>query len=687
MIGNARAAVGTFALGQLALTLCAVILAAGQLAAQGPAPTPVKPDDRASAYYNFAMGHLYGELAGAYGNRGEYVNRAIDFYRQAMKIDPEASYIGEELAELYVQSGQFERATQQARDLIKLNPENAAAHKILARIYARQIGDPEQNQGKIDQAMLKSAMEEYKKIAEINPKDVESLSMLARLYRVSRDEANAEKTYRAILAADPNDDDALTGLAAVYADRGDLTSAIGMLKMAVDKNPDPRTVTTLAEFYEQDKQYANAADTWQMALPMTNDNLQVRRHLAINLLAANRLDPALKAFQDLAAEDPKNLELQMQLVEILIRKQDFAAAHTAINKAKVISNTPDVRFAEAGLLDTEGRPAEGVAIIQGLLADTRKVQYSDQERGQRIQFLETMGRMQRNSGKTADAVASFRQISELNTAAAPRVEVEVIETMVAGRDYKGAKQAADAALRRFQGDRLVMMEHAALMGQLGQYDAAISELKALPDASKDRDVLVQIAQIQEKAKKFVEERKTFDAIESLSTSDQERQALDFMRGAMYEHEKNFEAAEREFRKILARDPNSPGALNYLGYMFADRNIRLDEAQQMITKALELDPGNGAYLDSLGWVHFRMNKLDLAADELRQAVIKSGNDATVHDHLAEVYAKQGKIKEAIQQWEASVAQFKSAVPSEQDPEELAKVVKKLETAKVKVAEKK
>src|SRR5258708_3610157 len=64
--------------------------------------TPAKPDDHASAYYNFAMAHLYGELASAYGNRGEYVNKAIDFYKQAMKLDPAASAIGEELAELYV---------------------------------------------------------------------------------------------------------------------------------------------------------------------------------------------------------------------------------------------------------------------------------------------------------------------------------------------------------------------------------------------------------------------------------------------------------------------------------------------------------------------------------------------------------------------------------------------------------
>jgi predicted Zn-dependent protease len=107
---------------------------------------------------------------------------------------------------------------------------------------------------------------------------------------------------------------------------------------------------------------------------------------------------------------------------------------------------------------------------------------------------------------------------------------------------------------------------------------------------------------------------------------------------------------------------------------------------MISKALEIDPGNGAYLDSLGWVHFRLNRLDQAAEELRQALDKTGKDPTVHDHLAEVYFKQGKIREAIQQWEASVSEWKTNSPTDQDPVELAKVTKKLEGAKVRVTEK-
>src|SRR5579863_2643619 len=125
-------------------------------------PPAGQPDDRSAAYYDFAMAHLYGELAGAYGNRGEYVNKAIDMYRAAMKADPSSTYIAQELTEFYVQTGQMDKALQEADNLLKANPSNNDARKILARIYSRQIGDPDQ--GRVDQTMLKNAIEQYQKI-------------------------------------------------------------------------------------------------------------------------------------------------------------------------------------------------------------------------------------------------------------------------------------------------------------------------------------------------------------------------------------------------------------------------------------------------------------------------------------------------------------------------------------------
>jgi Flp pilus assembly protein TadD len=158
-----------------------------------------------------------------------------------------------------------------------------------------------------------------------------------------------------------------------------------------------------------------------------------------------------------------------------------------------------------------------------------------------------------------------------------------------------------------------------------------------------------------------------------------------MRGAMLERTKKYDEAEAAFRKVIELDAKNAGALNYLGYMLADRNVRLDEARDLVEKALALDPRNGAYLDSMGWVCFRQSKLEQAEQLLVEALDRMGTDPTVHDHLGDVYSKLGKTKEAIAQWQASVKAFEAALPGDDnDPDELAKVSKKLESARVRLA---
>src|SRR5262249_7788416 len=147
--------------------------------------------------------------------------------------------------------------------------------------------------------------------------------------------------------------------------------------------------------------------------------------------------------------------------------------------------------------------------------------------------------------------------------------------------------------------------------------------------------------------------KALDEAAALSKTPEESASVQFARGAMYERMKNYPAAEAEFRKVISTQPDNAGALNYLGYMLADRNEKLDEAHKLISRAVELDPMNGAFLDSLGWVYFRQNNLDQAEASLRKAIERLSTDPTVHDHLGDVYLKQGKVREAIVQWQASI----------------------------------
>src|SRR5688572_2999907 len=180
--------------------------------AQTPPPSPATPKkvDKAAAYYHFSLGHLYAELAAAYGSKGDYLSKAIENYRLAMKADPGASFLAEQLSDLYVQAGRLREAVSDSEDALKQNPSDVNARRILGRIYTRMVGDS--RQGKINQEMLRKAIEQYQKIAEQEPSDIESMLTLARLQKVAQNSLESEKVYKKILDTEPENEDALTGL-------------------------------------------------------------------------------------------------------------------------------------------------------------------------------------------------------------------------------------------------------------------------------------------------------------------------------------------------------------------------------------------------------------------------------------------------------------------------------------------
>jgi tetratricopeptide (TPR) repeat protein len=119
-------------------------------------------------------------------------------------------------------------------------------------------------------------------------------------------------------------------------------------------------------------------------------------------------------------------------------------------------------------------------------------------------------------------------------------------------------------------------------------------------------------------------------------------------------------------------------------MLADRGVKLDEALTLIKKALELDPSNGAYLDSLGWAYYRLGKYDLAEENLTKASQRIQTDPTVQDHLGDLYLKTGRLKLAAAHWERALAEWNRTVSAEVEQDNMASVQKKLESAKVKLA---
>ena len=667
-----------------------MLVAAGSLSLWGQnSPSPASRNvDRATSYYYYSLGHLYAEMAGAYGGRGnDYINQAIQNYKSAIKADPQTALLSEELSELYIATGRLREAQTDAEDALKQNPNDVGAHRMLARIFMRQIGDSQRN--RIDETMLKRTIAEFTKITELDAKDSDAWLMLGRLHKVAQNSVESEKAYKNALDLDPENEDALNGLALVYADLGNSRGAADLLKKAAEKHPSARSLQTLASAYEQMREFGLAAEALRRALDTEPPNAdELRGALAQDLLFADRFDEARQIYEDTVAKAPGDAQSWLRLSQVHLRQRNFAKAREASDKARAIEpNNIEIRYSEVNILRAEGRTVDAIQSLKEILTSTAKRSYNQGERASRVVLLERLSGMQREADQTADAVATLRQMSELDPESASRASAEIIETYRTGKELQKAEQEATAAEKKWPNDRILKLTRADLLAETGKVNEAASDVRKLMDGKDDRDLYLKLADVYSKGKKFDDMAKALTEAEKLSESQGEKEGVWFMRGAMFEKMKNIDAAEAEFKKVLATSPDNAGALNYLGYMLADRNVRLPEALGYINKALEQDPFNGAYLDSLGWVYFRMGRFSEAETQLRVAVERIPRDPTMHDHYAEVLARLSKTREAVAQWEISLKEWQTSSPAEMDSAEMAMVKSKLDNARVRLAREK
>jgi len=276
-------------------------------------------------------------------------------------------------------------------------------------------------------------------------------------------------------------------------------------------------------------------------------------------------------------------------------------------------------------------------------------------------------------------------MTSLGDDATSRAYQQMIETYRDNRQWKEATEVAQEAAKKLPNDRGLRMVLASQEADMGQPDKAIAEVKSLlTGKSEDREVYVALAQMYSRLRRWKDAEDAIASALKVSNKQEEKDYVNFVAGSIYERQKKYEQAEELFRQVIANDPKNATALNYLGYMMADRGVRLEEALNYIKRAISLDPQNGAYLDSLGWAYFKLGKYDLAEENLRKAVEKSNDDPTIHDHLADVYQKTGRLKMAIAHWERALDGWNKTVAAEVEPADVAKVQKKLEAAKVKLA---
>ena len=203
-------------------------------------------------------------------------------------------------------------------------------------------------------------------------------------------------------------------------------------------------------------------------------------------------------------------------------------------------------------------------------------------------------------------------------------------------------------------------------------EAAVEVLSQLAKVYPDLpDVHLSLADTLRQLERFEEATPAYDhAIELIGEPERRHWPIYFSRGITLERTDRWDEAERDFRFALELEPDQPQVLNYLGYSLVELKTNLDEALDMIERAVEGRPNDGYITDSLGWVLYRLGRYDEAVVHMERAAELMPVDPIINDHLGDVYWAVGRQLEAQFQW-------RRALSFDPEPQEADRIRRKLE----------
>src|SRR5882762_1376396 len=650
--------------------------------------TAASPSDsaRADAYYNFTMGHIYEQQYEATSS-ADYATKAIEAYKKAYALDPKSQVIGERLAEMYWKAQRIHDAVTEAQGILKRDPDNVQSRRLLGRIYLRSRGDVSAGNGQPE--TVNRAIEQYREINRLDPSDTESALWLARLYRLKNEHDKAEQVLRGILKTDPENDPAVEQLTQLLMDQGKSPEAVTLLEGTTAHSPSPVLLDLLGDAYTQAHELAKAEEAYRKAVELDPSELSHQRGLGQTLLAEEKYSEALKVYQKLSDVIPDDSDVYLRIAQIYRELHQLDKAEENLVKARQYApGSLEVMYNEAMIYESQGRFDDAIRVLSDAVTGVKAQSKVLPSRRRSLAILyQQLGMLYRDTQNFQAAIYTFQELGRLGDEEDRRSRLLIMDTYRQARDLPKAMQAGKEALAKYPDDSSIRNSLAMMLGEAQQPDEAIKLLQVgLKGTAVNRETYLSYAQIYERSHRFTEAEAAARKAEALAVQPADNELAWLILGAIFERQKQYDKAEEEFKKVIDVNPKNSMVLNYYGYMLADRGIRLDEARDLIQRALDQEPYNGAFLDSLGWAYYKQNKLDQAELTLRKAVERESHDPTIREHLGDVLAKQGRMELAVVEWEKSLNEWHRSLPADLEEDKVAEVEKKLSQNKHRVAQK-
>jgi len=514
----------------------------------------------------------------------------------------------------------------------------AGAHKADALMHFVEGMAFEEN-GEMDRAL-----EAYRKVLNVDPGQAQLAARVAGLLIQQDDFPQAIDVLKDAIKANPNNAEPYQQLAFIYLKYLKRTDqAIDYANRAIALNPEN------AEGYQRLVEIEVAADQEKKALEVLDRAAKVRSNDPGFWMRLGKLYMAI-LFKSDSQPKPDELKRTNEIFKkaaehagddpaVLKEIADYYAASQQLKEAiplylRVLELQPDDANAReklaTGFILTNQR-GKAVEMLEQIIQEhPEKYQSYDllaQVLDDEARSLQRANRLEEAKAKFAKVAANYEQSLLINPNH-PSTYLHLAELLLGpSRDADRAVKLLMEARRRFPGAPEIVYYLAIAQREAKQSQQAVATFEeALHEAQLDEDDEVINA-------KFY-----------------------FNYGAAAEQAGLYEKAADLLRKSIALDPaNSAEAYNYVGYMWADHNMHLDEAEAMIKRALESEPNNASYLDSLGWVEFRNGKFDQALrDLLRAAKTVERDDPVVFEHIGDTYLKLNRVREALDAWQKALA---------------------------------
>jgi len=598
---------------------------------------PAQSSSVAEAYAQFLLGHHLEE--------DDNVDGAITAYKRAMALDPTAADITAQLAGLYLRQNKIQDAMATAEQALKIAPANSEANRVLGIVYAALAETSGGKNAKADDNLAKAIRHLELAIAhqQAGVSDPNVRATLSRAYINSGAFDKAIPLLTDLVKQETGWGDGPMLLAEAYAGAGRTKDAITWL----EEENDPRLMGALGDFYEREQRWTDAAKAYERAMQRTPRNQDLKTRYASVLLKTGSRDDVGKARDVLtelvsARPDVQSLYLLSQAQR---RLGDAKAAEASARRAIAQnSKSPWGYYALAEALEERRQYQSVVNELAPAVADFRG-KPADNSFGVSL-LLPHLGFAYQELGQHDKAIAVFEEAHKLSPKD-PAVSSYLIEANIAAKKYSAAADLARAAVADNPDNLRLMRLQAQALRHSGKADQGIAVLEdAVRKHADDPTAYVALAQLYSDVDRGGQAVKVLQDAQSKFPSDT---SIVFELGAVYDKQKKFADAEATFKQLLAREPENSAALNYLGYMLAERGERLDESVNLLKKALQIEPENGSYLDSLGWAYFKSDKLDLAEDSLRRAADQLKTNSVIQDHHGDVLFKLGRVDEAIAAW--------------------------------------